>query len=203
MASYLDKQGLQTFLDCLREEELSPIQNDVSNLSQRVENLENNGGGGGGSADLTNYYTKEQTDANIEEVASVTARAVNEIKKSIGASNELKVSFDDTTHLTECTSVTSALRKLDSKVVNAYSKEETYSKADVDNMLANVKFDAALFTIGIVNTSDESYSLSFYGKASGGGGDSYLDGNTLYLGGELNGNTLTIAGELQGNTLIL
>ena len=34
MASYLDKQGLQTFLDCLREEELSPIQNDVSNLQQ-------------------------------------------------------------------------------------------------------------------------------------------------------------------------
>ena len=34
MASYLDKQGLQTFLDCLREEELSPIQNDVSSLQQ-------------------------------------------------------------------------------------------------------------------------------------------------------------------------
>lgn len=34
MASYLDKQGLQKFLDCLREEELSTIQNDVSNLQQ-------------------------------------------------------------------------------------------------------------------------------------------------------------------------
>lgn len=34
MASYLDKEGLSTFLDCLREEELAPIQNDVSNLQQ-------------------------------------------------------------------------------------------------------------------------------------------------------------------------
>jgi hypothetical protein len=34
MTSYLDKEGLSTFLDCLREEELAPIQNDVSNLQQ-------------------------------------------------------------------------------------------------------------------------------------------------------------------------
>ena len=34
MASYLDKEGLSTFLNCLREEELAPIQNDVSNLQQ-------------------------------------------------------------------------------------------------------------------------------------------------------------------------
>lgn len=40
MASYLDKEGLSTFLDCLREEELAPIQNDVSNLSRRLAYIE-------------------------------------------------------------------------------------------------------------------------------------------------------------------
>jgi hypothetical protein len=91
--------------------------------------------GGGGSADLSNYYTKDETDANIEEVASVTAKAVYDIKESVGLDEELQVAFGGTNYLDECDSVTSAVKKLDEVVKENESSgggfvipEDTYTR---------------------------------------------------------------------------
>lgn len=153
MASFLDKEGLKRYHD--NAVNAFAAKSDVIDLSQRVENLENNEGGSGSSEDLTEYYTKIETDAAIEVVASVTACAVNEIKNTIGASDALKVSFEGTKNLSTCSSIMDALHVLDEGVrseeiealidvkadkattLSGYGITDAYTKSEVDAMLKN------------------------------------------------------------------
>ena len=154
MTSFLDKRGLERYHN--NAANTFAAKSDVASLTQRVENLENNGGGGNGSSgDLTEYYTKIETDAAIEVVASVTACAVNEIKNTIGASDALKVSFEGTKNLSTCSSIMDALHVLDDGVsseeiealqkdkadkattLSGYGIEDAYTKSEVDAMLKN------------------------------------------------------------------
>ena len=150
MTSFLDKKGLERYHN--NAANTFAAKSDVASLTQRVENLENNGGGGG---DLTEYYTKIETDAAIEVVASVTACAVNEIKNTIGASDALKVSFEGTKNLSTCSSIMDALHVLDDGVsseeiealqkgkadkattLSGYGIADAYTKSEVDAMLKN------------------------------------------------------------------
>ena len=68
MASYLDKQGLQTFLDCLREEELSPIQNDVSNLQQTKADNETVVNGLNAVSEKIDNVQGENTEATLSAI---------------------------------------------------------------------------------------------------------------------------------------
>jgi hypothetical protein len=163
--------------------------------------------GGGGSADLTNYYTKEQTDANIEVVASVTARAVNEIKNSIGASDELKVSFDGTKHLSSAKSIMDALFVLD----------EGIESEDLNNRISAIERNIATMqktltrlstmfneTISIsAEGSDGSYTIKLAGSY-GGGGNSSIEGTALIAAGEIENNALVLtSATIEGSALYL
>lgn len=164
--------------------------------------------GGGGSADLTNYYTKEQTDANIEVVASVTARAVNEIKNSIGASDELKVSFDGTKHLSSAKSIMDALFVLD----------EGIESEDLNNRISAIERNIATMqktltrlstmfseTISIsAEGSDGSYAIKLVGSYGGGGGNSSIEGTALIAAGEIENNALVLtSATIEGSALYL
>jgi hypothetical protein len=150
MTSFLDKKGLERYHN--NAANTFAAKSDVASLTQRVENLENNDGSSG---DLTEYYTKIETDAAIEVVASVTACAVNEIKNTIGASDALKVSFEGTKNLSTCSSIMDALHVLDdgvsseeiealqkgkadkSTTLSGYGIDDAYTKSEVDAMLKN------------------------------------------------------------------
>lgn len=144
MTSYLDKEGLVRYHNNVAN--TFATKSDVISLSQRVEDLEN-----GGSADLSDYYNKVETDSAIEVVASVTACAVNEIKNTIGAGDNLRISFDGTKNLSACTSIMDALKVLDEGVMSeeleakadkattlsGYGITDAYTQSDVDEILKN------------------------------------------------------------------
>lgn len=71
MASYLDKEGLSTFLDCLREEELAPIQNDVSSLQQTKADNETVVNGLNAVSEKIDNVQGENKDATLSAVYSV------------------------------------------------------------------------------------------------------------------------------------
>ena len=127
MAQYLDYERLQRFWNKVKGI-ITGVQNDVSDLSTRVETLENNGGG---SADLFDYYTKEQVDANIEEVAYVTANAVNDIADALGADEKLQVSFEGTQHVADSKSLLDAIKTLDNKVGTGGGSGDAYKDVSI------------------------------------------------------------------------
>lgn len=153
--------------------------------------------GGGGSADLTNYYTKEQTDANIEVVASVTARAVNEIKNSIGASDELKVSFEELQFLNSSTSILNAIQLIDG-LVNTLKTEIANIDAEIANI--DVKKNLPIKVVGLSG----AYTIKLAGEI-GGSGEYTIEGNTLICGSDtIEGNILVLSGgAIESNRLVL
>lgn len=126
MTSFLDYKGLQSFWNKVKEI-ITDVQNDVSNLTSRVSANELN------KADKEDTYTKQEIDEllsqsgtgdlatkdDVEEVAKVTAHAVNDIVSSIGTDETLRVSFDDTTHLVESNSLVNAIKTLDKEISSA------------------------------------------------------------------------------------
>lgn len=126
MTSFLDYKGLQSFWNKVKGI-ITDVQNDVSNLTSRVSANELN------KADKEDTYTKQEIDEllsqsgtgdvatkdDVEEVAKVTAHAVNDIVNTIGADETLRVSFDDTTHLVESNSLVVAIKVLDKEISSA------------------------------------------------------------------------------------
>lgn len=163
--------------------------------------------GGGGSADLTNYYTKEQTDANIEEVASVTARAVYEIKNSIGASDELKVSFGGTKHLSSAKSIMDALFVLDEGIESEELNNRISAiERNIATMQKTLTRLSTMFSEMIsvsAEGSDGSYTIKLVGSY-GGGGNSSIEGTALIAAGEIENNALVLtSATIDGSALYL
>lgn len=154
-------------------------------------------------------YSKAETDSKIEEVARVTAYSFNEMKKTIGTDEELRVSFDDTINLSECESIMDALRVLDSGVVSGYvytkaesdvllstkaDKTTTYTKTEVDNKFGSI----TITTIGA--QGKKTVTLATQKEQ---GGDYDIQDNLLVSNDMVNG-ILTLSGrELQDGYLIL
>lgn len=228
MTSFLDKEGLKRYHN--NAVNAFAAKSDVIDLSQRVENLENNEGDIGSSEDLSNYYTKIETDSAIEVIASVTACAVNEMKKTIGANNNLKVSFDNTKNLSNCASIMDALRVLDegvrSEEIEALindkaDKATTYTKSEVDAMLKNYypKKEIDDKISSMENTINELRSIfSVMGVisigATGKDGDYTLQLLSTTGGGipqvpsggstsSIDGSTLVCDGTVENNSLVL
>lgn len=206
MASFLNYEGLQTFWNKVKGI-IDIIQNDVSNLSQTKQNQTDDNlqttdktivgainevfnSGGGGDTDLTNYYTKEETDQEIEEVAYVSAQAFDQIKETLGTDNSLKVSFEELQFLNSSTSVLNAIQLIDG-LVNALKTE-----------IANIDVEKNL-PIKVVGLSG-AYTIKLAGEI-GGGGEYTIEGNTLICGSDtIEGNTLVLSGgAIEGNTLVL
>lgn len=163
--------------------------------------------GGGGSADLTDYYTKEQTDANIEVVASVTARAVNEIKNSIGASDELKVSFGGTKHLSSAKSIMDALFVLDEGIESEELNNRISAiERNIVTMQKTLTRLSTMFSEMIsisAEGSDGSYTIKLVGSY-GGGGNSSIEGTALIAAGEIENNALVLtSATIDGSALYL
>ena len=176
----------------------------VGNMPNAIRSIQ----GGGGSADLTNYYTKEQTDANIEEVASVTARAVYEIKNSIGASDELKVSFDGTKHLSSAKSIMDALHVLDEGIESEELNNRISAiESSIATMQKTLTSLSAMFGGMISITAegaDGSYTMALVGSYGGGGGKSRIEGSALIAAGEIENNALVLTGAtIEGSALYL
>ena len=154
-------------------------------------------------------YSKAETDSKIEEVARVTAYSFNEMKKTIGTDEELRVSFDDTINLSECESIMDALRVLDSGVVSGYvytkaesdvllstkaDKTTTYTKTEVDNKFGSI----TITTIGA--QGKKTVTLATQKEQ---GGDYDIQDNLLVSNDMVNGILTLSVRELQDGYLIL
>lgn len=118
MTLFLDKDGLERYHN--NAVNTFAAKSDVIDLSQKIEDL------------------KEETENNIEVVASVTACAVNEIKKTIGANDNLKVSFKDTNNLSNCSSIMNAFNIID---LSINSIKDIHSIIDSINIASNDDID--------------------------------------------------------------
>ena len=89
MANFLDKTGLERFLGKIKS--IFALKADT--------------------------YTKGEIDNRIEEVASTTARAIYDIRNTIGANEELKIFFSGTENFQDFTSIADVIYYLDTEFV--------------------------------------------------------------------------------------
>lgn len=142
-----------------------------------------------GSTDLTNYYTKEETDQEIEEVAYVSAQAFAQIKETLGTDNSLKVSFEELQFLNSSTSILNAIQLIDG-LVNTL-------KTEIANI--DVKKNLPIKVVGLSG----AYTIKLAGEI--GGGEYTIEGNTLICGSDaIESNILVLSGgAIEGNRLVL
>ena len=209
LGAEIDLSGYQQKTDQLLTTVDKTVVGSINELKEEIDDIIAQGGGGGGSADLTNYYTKEQTDTNIEVVASVTARAVNEIKNTIGASDELKVSFDGTKHLSSAKSIMDALFVLDEGIeseelnnrISVIEKSITAMQQTITSLRAMLGGNISFYAEG----ADGSYTIKLAGSYGGGGGaNSRIEGSALIAAGEIENNALVLtSATIEGSSLYL
>lgn len=205
LGAEIDLSGYQQKTDQLLTTGDKTVVGAINELKEEIDDIITQGGGG--SADLANYYTKEQTDANIEVVASVTARAVNEIKKSIGASDELKVSFDGTKHLSNARSIMDALFVLDEGIESEDLNDRISAiERNIATMQKTLTRLSTMFDEMIpisVEGEDGSYTIRLAGSY-GGSGNSRIEGTALIAAGEIENNALVLTGAtIDGSALYL
>lgn len=109
-------------------------------------NKTNTGGGG----DMSNYYTKSETDAEIariqdeleeelETVSRVSSAAINELQQSnISFGNSLDEIYTDLEHLSEAERVASAaINSLQQEVINVHNDIDNLDIPDVSNFVTS------------------------------------------------------------------
>ena len=131
--------------------------------TQYVDNaIANVPSGGGGTVDLSNYYTKAETDALIP---STDGLATTEYVDNA-------ISNIPTTDLTDYATkeyVSTAINSIPTTdLSNYYTKAETYSKTEVDNLVANSGGGGSSSGSGEVYSTEETA----IGK--------WIDGKTIY-----------------------
>ncbi len=89
-------------------------------------------------ADLSNYYTKSETDAQIEYTAEVVARAIYDLRMAIGATEDLKMNFGGTNNFQNLSSIADVLYYLDTEFI---SRTELYE-------ILNSIFNGSLYGSG-------------------------------------------------------